>query len=100
MIKRRTGFLLSLAAAAVPFASVSAAQLAAKQLAGPPSEFADMAAVEPARTAVHSKSALLPVQLEKLANGRYGWQSTLPVEGEDLPAQFLGCEVAVGSRPA
>lgn len=84
MIKRRTGFLLSLAAAAVPFASVSAAQLATKQLAGPPSEFADMAAVEPARTAVHSKSALLPVQLEKLANGRYGWQSQLPVEGENL----------------
>ncbi|HWT17120.1 MAG TPA: choice-of-anchor X domain-containing protein [Patescibacteria group bacterium] len=84
MSKRRTGFLLSLAAAAVPFASVSAAQLATKQLAGAPSEFADMAAVEPAHTAVHSKSALLPVRLDKQANGRFGWQSTLPVEGEAL----------------
>lgn len=84
MSKRRTGFLLSLAAAAVPFASVSAAQLATKQLAGPPSDFAAMAAVEPASTAVHSKSALLPVRLDKRADGRYGWQTTLPVEGEDL----------------
>ena len=84
MSKRRTGFLLSLAAVAAPFATVSAAQLATKQLAGPPSEFADMAAVEPARTAVHSKSALLPVRLDKQADGRFGWSQTLPVEGEDL----------------
>lgn len=84
MSKRRTGFLLSLAAVAAPFASLSAAQLATKQLAGPPSEFADMAAVEPARTAVHSKSALLPVRLDKQADGRFGWSSTLPVEGEEL----------------
>lgn len=84
MSKRRTGFLLSLAAVAAPFATVSAAQLATKQLAGPPSEFADMAAVEPARTAVHSKSALLPVRLAKQADGRHGWRTTLPVEGEEL----------------
>ncbi|MBI2396785.1 MAG: conditioned medium factor [Xanthomonadales bacterium] len=84
MSKRRTGFLLSLAAAAVPFASASAAGLATKQLAGPPSDFAAMAAVEPASTAVHSKSALLPVRLDKRADGRYSWQTTLPVEGEDL----------------
>lgn len=84
MIKRRSGFWLSLAVCAVPFASASAAQFSAKQLAGPPSEFADMAAIEPARTAVHSKSALLPVRLDKQANGRYGWQASLPVEGEDL----------------
>lgn len=84
MSKRRTGFLLSLAAVAAPFATVSAAQLATKQLAGPPSEFADMAAIEPARTAVHSKSALLPVRLDKQADGRFGWSRTLPVEGEDL----------------
>jgi hypothetical protein len=82
--KRRSGFWLSLAVFAVPFASASAAQLSAKQLSGPPSEFADMAAVEPARTAVHSKSALLPVRLSKQADGRFGWQSTLPVEGENL----------------
>ena len=107
MSKRRTGFLLSLAAVAAPFASVSAAQLATKQLAGPPSEFADMAAVEPARTAVHSKSALLPVRLDKQADGRFGWQSTLPVEGEELrllsfsgaKAQWeLGLRDPLGSR--
>ena len=82
--RHRIGFVLPFAVLAVPFATANAAQLSTKQLAGPPSEFAEMQAVEPASTAVHSKSAMLAVTLGKLANGRYGWQTDLPVEGETL----------------
>lgn len=82
--RHRIGLVLPFAVLAVPFAAVNAAQMATKQLAGPPSEFASMRAIEPASTAVHSKSAMLAVSLEKRADGRYGWQADLPIEGEAL----------------
>lgn len=52
----------------------------AKQLAGPPSEFQLMAPAQPAATATHSKSALIPVQLEQNKKGQWSWQSAIPVE--------------------
>ena len=82
--RHRIGFALHVVVLAVPFAAAHAAQMATKQLAGPPSEFASMRAVEPAASAVHSKSAMLAVNLQKQANGRFGWQGDLPVEGESL----------------
>ena len=51
-----------------------------KQLAGPPEEFAQMAAPDPAEATIHSKSALIPITLVGDKSGRYGWQGTLPVE--------------------
>lgn len=56
-----------------------------KQLAGPPSEFAQMRAPDPAAAAILSKSALLPVRF-----GRDGaWQSTLVVTGGTLRFALL-----------
>jgi hypothetical protein len=52
----------------------------AKQLAGPPSEFAAMRALDPAEAAIHSRSALLPVELSPDKSGRLTWQGALPVE--------------------
>lgn len=70
---------------AAPFAcNAQSAPIVAKQLAGAPQEFAAMAPANPIQSATHSKSALIPVTLEKSANGRYGWQSDLPVEGKQL----------------
>ena len=70
---------------AAPFAcNAQSAPIIAKQLAGGPEEFATMAAANPIQSATHSKSALLPVTLEKSVGGRYRWQSDLPVEGAQL----------------
>jgi hypothetical protein len=69
---------------AAPFACTADAAIVAKQLAGGPEEFAAMAPANPIESATHSKSALLPVTLEKRANGQYGWQSPISVEGSNL----------------
>jgi hypothetical protein len=70
---------------AVPFVcSAQSAPIIAKQLAGGPEEFAAMAPANPIESATHSKSALLPVTLVKQANGQYGWQSPISVEGSNL----------------
>jgi len=70
---------------AAPFAcSAQSAAIIAKQLAGSPEEFVAMAPADPIQSATHSKSALLPVTLEKRADGRFGWQSPIAVEGSNL----------------
>lgn len=70
---------------ALPFAvPVQAASMDAKQLAGDPTEFAAMARANPIESAIHSKSALLPVTLEKRADGRFGWQGQIPVESQSM----------------
>ncbi|MGD9582850.1 MAG: choice-of-anchor X domain-containing protein [Lysobacterales bacterium] len=76
-----TASLLLLAAA--PIATPDAAPVA-KQLAGPPSEFASMAAANPIGAAIHSKSALLPISLEKSVGGGFSWQASIPVESDNL----------------
>lgn len=76
-----TASLLLLAAA--PIATPNAAPVA-KQLAGPPSEFASMAAANPIGAAIHSKSALLPINLEKSVGGGFSWQASIPVESDNL----------------
>lgn len=70
---------------AAPFAcSAQSAPILAKQLAGGPEEFAAMAPANPMLSATHSKSALLPVTMEKQGKGRFGWQMPIPVEGSNL----------------
>ena len=62
--------------------SVAQAQTALipKQLSGPPEEFAQMRAPDPAQSAVISKSALLPIEL----SGKSGAAISLPVENGKL----------------
>jgi len=63
-------------------ASVAQAQTALipKQLSGPPEEFAQMRAPDPAQSAVISKSALLPIEL----SGKSAAAISLPVENGKL----------------
>lgn len=59
----------------------------AKQLAGPAEEFATLRAVDPAESAIYSKSALLPVELQPAKNGSLQGLLTLPLE--TTSARFL-----------
>jgi len=62
----------------------AASALIAKQLAGPPSEFAAMQPQDPAAAAIHSKAALLAVELTSDKHGGASWRADLPVQGEQL----------------
>ncbi len=75
-----SGLLLSVPAA------YAQGTIIAKQLAGPPSEFAAMAAPDPAAAAIQSKSALLPIELNeaKAQAGQFAWSGKLPVENGRL----------------
>ena len=67
--------------------SVSASErLVPKQLAGPIDEIRNgvMAQTPAIETANHSKSAMIPVQLEQQADGRWGWQGSVAADGTDL----------------
>ncbi len=58
--------------------------IVAKQLAGPPSEFAAMQPANPADAAIHSKSALLPIEMSTEKSGALSAQLTLPVETDSV----------------
>jgi len=58
-----------------------------KQLAGPPSEFANMAPANLADAAIYSKSALLPITMNADKAGGFSAHVDFPVEGEN--ARFL-----------
>jgi hypothetical protein len=73
-----------------------------KQLAGPPGEIAQMRAPDPAAGAIHSKAALLAVELAADESGGYAWTGTLPVERGDLRFLALASDgqawdIALGS---
>jgi hypothetical protein len=63
-----------------------------KQLAGPASEIPQMRALEPAAAAIHSKSALIPVELKEEKSGRLSWRMALPVERSELQVLLLAGE--------
>ncbi|AZR33382.1 choice-of-anchor X domain-containing protein [Xanthomonas vasicola] len=69
-------------------APLAAAELQPKQLAGPPEDFAQMRAPDPAESAILSKSALLPVELAP-AGQSARWQGSLPVENGHLRFMVL-----------
>ncbi|MCD0245886.1 conditioned medium factor [Xanthomonas melonis] len=83
-------FLCSLSLLSAPLA---AAELQPKQLAGPPEEFAQMRAPDPAEAAILSKSALLPVELTP-AGQAARWQGSLPVENGHLRFMVLAGDQA------
>lgn len=88
------GARLGAAVAAALLAMVSAASaspgLVPKQLAGGPGEFAQMQPRDPADAAIHSKSALIPVELGLGKDGSYGWQGSLPIENGALRFLVFG----------
>lgn len=53
--------------------------LVPKQLAGAPDEFATMAPADPVEASIHSKSALIPVELTADKSGGRSWQGQLPI---------------------
>lgn len=69
-------------------ASAASAEIVAKQLAGPASEFADMRAPDPTDSTIHSHSALLSLDMMTGKSSRR-WQSTLPVENGKLRFALL-----------
>lgn len=80
----RQTLTIALASALVIAASQAGANPIAKQLAGPPSEFAAMKEASLEASAVSSKSALIPVTLTQNKQGLWQWQGNLPVESSDL----------------
>ncbi|KPL48031.1 conditioned medium factor [Xanthomonas axonopodis] len=74
-------------------APLAAAELQPKQLAGPPEEFAQMRAPDPAESAILSKSALLPVELTPVGQSAR-WQGSLPVENGHLRFMVLSGDQA------
>ena len=84
---------------AVPFDAA-----AAKQLAGPPSEFEAMRTPAPEAGAIHSHSALLSVRLDPVAGSTLTrWQGELPVDRARVRALVFGRDGELGDwqlRPA
>ncbi|MGE4072320.1 MAG: choice-of-anchor X domain-containing protein [Lysobacterales bacterium] len=64
--------------------------LDAKQLAGPPSEFAAMRPLNPADAAIHSKAALLPIEMVADKAGGWGAEVALPVESDSVRFLVFG----------
>jgi hypothetical protein len=60
-----------------------------KQLGGAPDEFESMRAPSPAAGAIHSKSALIAVELAPDKSGRLGWQGSLPLDRPDPQVLLL-----------
>ncbi len=58
-----------------------------KQLAGPPEDFELMREAAPEASAIHSKSALIPIELTAQDDRSLSWTGKLPVEGGE--ARFL-----------
>lgn len=78
--------LLAVAVSSVLFSTVlSAAQgPIPKQLAGPAEDIASMRAPDPASAAIHSKSALIAVDMLNDKAGNATWQMNLPIESDAL----------------
>ncbi len=94
---------LSVACCLVLVAPLAQAEaIVAKQLAGPPSEFSAMQPANPVDAAIHSKSALLPIELSSDKAGAYSASVSLPVESDQLrflvfSGDQLGWEVGMRS---
>ena len=89
--KRKSGLVNAIALALLAVGGQAAAEnappsneLVAKQLSGSPSDFDSMKAADPTDATIHSKSALIAVELSQQKDGRLGWQGRLPVENGDV----------------
>ncbi|MCU0753696.1 MAG: conditioned medium factor [Xanthomonadales bacterium] len=70
--------------------TVANAETIAKQLAGPPSEFAEIAPANPADSASFSRTALLPVELSTSRNGGASGSLTVGIEADAVRLVLLG----------
>lgn len=77
MLRRRLSVAIL---ATLPLCAFAQSTLVPKQLSGAPDEFAAMAAPDPVEATIHSKAALLPIELRADKAGGQSWQGTLPVE--------------------
>ena len=77
------------AALSLGVASTASADMAAKQLAGPPSDFATMRSPDPVEATIHSRSALIAVEMVAGKSGA-NWRGALPVENGMLRFALLG----------
>ncbi|MGQ0800456.1 MAG: choice-of-anchor X domain-containing protein [Pseudomarimonas sp.] len=84
--KRKSGLVNAIALALLAAGGQAAADNGpiAKQLSGSPSDFASMKAADPTDATIHSKSALIAVELSQQKDGRLGWQGRLPIENGDV----------------
>lgn len=82
-------------ATALSFGAVTtaSADIVPKQLAGPASEFAMMRTPDPVEATIHSRSALIPVDMIAGKSGA-SWQGNLPVENGKLRFALLGSDDA------
>lgn len=71
-------------------ATAANAESIAKQLAGPPSEFADMAPANPADSASFSRTALIPVELAASRAGGAEGALTVGIESDAVRLVLLG----------
>lgn len=72
--------LVALVAMGLGASAMAQDAIVAKQLAGPPEEFAAMRAADPIAAAIHSKSALIPITLSQDKSGGVSWQGELPAD--------------------
>ena len=75
--------MLSSMLLAVPLAQAQD-EIPAKQLAGPPAEFEIMAVPDPAQSAIHSKNALLFVNLDSPGSKSNNWSAAIPLESPKM----------------
>lgn len=85
MSKRLLLMLLVLGASLIVVSSIGAAPMGSappefKQIAAPPSDFAQLMMPEPSQWGVHSRSAMVPVTLSPGSDGKWSWTTNLPVE--------------------
>ena len=81
--KRKLLTLVLPALIACPLA-LSAKSLQNKQLAGPPEEIELMRPAQPEKSALNSKTALIPVSLQQTKGGNWYWSGKLPVDSNSF----------------
>ncbi len=84
MIQKSKLLSLLLPALIVCPSILSAKSLQNKQLAGPPEEFELMRQAQPEKSALDSKTALIPVSLQQTKGGNWYWSGTLPVDSSSF----------------
>lgn len=76
--------LLSLMLPLLASTLISATPLNNKHLAGPPTEFEFMLKAQPEQSALASKTALIPVNLQQNKSGDWVWNSELAIDSRDF----------------
>lgn len=84
MIRKNTLMSLTLPLMMASPSMVAAKFMPNKQLAGPPSEIEFMQPAAAEKSALSSKTALIPVKLQQTKAGNWFWNASLPVDSIDF----------------